>query len=155
MKKRLIFLCAALTQTLMLTTGCSGEKTYPYRALTGDTIEISFDKSDDYDIEKTQDFPFVISYDGKEESTGKFISSDEYSQYADDLFNDENATIIDSGENDNFEFIFYSSSDSYESKYNYLMLIKNSKTGVVLENKTSEDAAKECFEHLDLKLKTK
>ena len=152
MKKKLIYVCAALFSAIAFTTGCSSEKSFSYRALTGEVIEISIDKSDDYDVSKSEDIPFVISHDGKDESNGKFISSDNYSEYADNLFNDENAEIIDSGETENFEYIFY---ESDESNYNYLMLIKNSRTGVLLENTTSEKAAKECFEHLDLKLKSK
>lgn len=64
--------------------------------------------------------------------------------------NDENATILDSGEKDGCEYVMWNYNDS---EYDYAILIEDSNTGILLGNDVSEESAKECFQRLTISVK--
>ena len=125
--------------------GCSSStsKAYTFSVETGDSIVLSLDTSDDYDI--TSELPFTITNQDDEESQGTFITADQYQQYADALKTDPDAVILDTGEKDGNEYIFWSYDNA---EYNYAILIKDSNTGVLLGNLVSEEMANACFQRL-------
>ena len=146
MFKKISMLLSGMFLLLSL-AGCNSSKAYTYSVETGDSVKVSLDTSDKYDI--TSDLPFAISCDGTILSQGIFITSDNYSEYVDVVNADSNATLIDSGSKDGNKYIFWSYNNA---EYNYAILIGDSNTGVILANNVSEEAAKECFGRITISI---
>ena len=150
MKKRLVYVFAILSM-MILFVGCGNaktSKTYTFNVETGDSVKVKLDTSDKYNI--TSEVPFEISQDGDIKSQGTFIFGEAYEQYKDVVDTDENAELLDSGNKDGNEYVFWSYNDS---EYNYAILIKGSSTGLILANDVSEESAKECFNRLTIEYK--
>lgn len=155
MKKILLFLslCVCL---LFSMSGCGDNekdagvktsKTYTFSVDTGDRIQIKINTTDGYDM--TSELPFEISQDGEILSQGIFISEEQYGQYEQVVEDDEMATLIDSGEKEGNNYIFWSYDDS---EYNIAILVKDSGTGILLGNTISEETAWACFDQLEIKI---
>ncbi len=143
-KKRVpIFL--TVVAAVLLMTGCktSTNKSYTYSVETGDSVKVTLDTSDKYDI--TSELPFVISQDGTTLSQGTFITAEGYEMYADAIGEDESAVILDTGSKDGNTYIFWSYNDA---EYDYAIMLQGSKTGILIGNAVSEESARECFERL-------
>lgn len=150
MKKRLVYVFAILSM-MILFVGCGNaktSKTYTFNVETGDSVKVKLDTSDKYNI--TSEVPFEISQDGDIKSQGTFIFGEAYVQYKDVVDTDENAELLDSGNKDGNEYVFWSYNDS---EYNYAILIEGSSTGLILANDVSEESAKECFNRLTIEYK--
>ena len=145
-KKRLV--CSILVAMfVLLAAGCTSSKTVTYNVETGDSISIKLDTSEGYDI--STDVPFTISQNDETISQGTFITAESYQQYVDAVKSTEGVTIIDSGENDTCEYLMWNSNDT---EYDYVVLIKESNTGVLIGNNVSEKSAKECFNRLTISI---
>ena len=145
-KKRLV--CSILVAMfVMLAAGCTSSKTVTYNVETGDSISIKLDTSEGYDI--STDVPFTISQNDETISQGTFITAESYQQYVDAVKSTEGVTIIDSGENDTCEYLMWNNNDT---EYDYVVLIKESDTGVLIGNNVSEKSAKECFNRLTISI---
>lgn len=150
MKKRLVYVFAILS-IMILFVGCGNaktSKTYTFNVETGDSVKVKLDTSDKYNI--TSEVPFEISQDGDIKSQGTFIFGEAYDQYKDVVDTDENAELLDFGNKDGNEYVFWSYNDS---EYNYAILIEGSSTGLILANDVSEESAKECFNRLTIEYK--
>lgn len=144
--KKFLCLISSFMAVILLAIGCNKIDAFDHITGTGDKVTVSLDTSDGYDFVRGE--CFIVECKDEEISTGTFISADKYSDSVEDVLNNDAAKIIDSDANDDFEYIFYKE----EKNYNYLVLIKNSKSGVLIENTISEKSAEECFKHLDFKL---
>ena len=103
---------------LLTVTGCNTTKSYTYNVETGDSIKVKLNTSDGYDI--TSDLPFTISKDGKTLSQGTFITLDGYNQYLKLVNQDSNSKILNKGNKNGVEYLFYSYNNS---EYNYIIKI--------------------------------
>lgn len=128
-------------------TGCNTSLSYTYKVSTGDNVKIELDTTDGYSI--TSKVPFEISKDGDVLSNGTFIDSKQYDSYVNVINSDENAKLLDESSNDNIKYVFWNYNDT---EYNYVILIQESKTGIVLGNTVSEECAKEVFKRLKITL---
>lgn len=149
MKKQYRCFCAVLLCILCL-TGCGNVHTsitYTFSVSTGDSVDIKFDTTGDYQI--TSDLPFEISQDGTLLTSGSFISADGYQMYVDVVNADDDAEIIENSSTDTLEYIMWNYNDT---EFNYAILIKDSQTGVLLGNQTSEESAREVFNRLEISL---
>lgn len=140
---------------LVLLTGCGSSsdgvrssKSYTYNVETGDSIKITLDTRDDYDI--TSSLPFTISKDDEDLTKGIFLTETNYQYYKKATESGANVKVIDSGSNDNIDYIFYNYNDT---EFNYVIKVKDSKTGILLGNNVSEESAKECFDRLEIECK--
>ncbi|TGY38961.1 hypothetical protein E5347_16565 [Clostridium sartagoforme] len=145
-KFKVLFICMFV---LLGMVGCSAKvgksMSFTYSVDTGDKVKLTLDTSDNYKL--TSELPFSILKDEETLSQGKFITEESYSQLVDTVKSDEKATLIDSGNKEGNEYIFWSYN---ESEYNYAVLISDSETGVIIGNPVSEESAKECFEKIDI-----
>jgi hypothetical protein len=148
MKKKIVCIGITLAAVSMILAGCGKNKSLSIKVDTGDTIDISVDKSGGYSLEKTDDKSFSINCKGNKLSTGSFVTADYYADYADSLNTDESVDVLSTGQNDYVKYVFYRCDD----KYDYIVLINDSDTGVLIENTTSELSAQKCFRHLRLKV---
>ena len=134
---------------LLSMVGCNAKvkksMTYKYSVDTGDEINITFNLSDNYKLKP--ELPFSISKDDETLIQGQFVTSENYNQFLDKINSDEKATLIDSGNKDGNEYIFWSYN---ESEYDYAILIGDSQTALVIASPVSEEAATECFERIDI-----
>ena len=141
MKLKSIFL---ILITLFVLTGCTTSKSFTYVVETGDKIKIKLDTSDGYNL--SSELPFTISKNNQILSQGIFITLETYEQYLDAINSDNLVYIIDSGNKNGVEYLFYSYNNS---EFNYILKIENSNTGILLGNPNSEEEAKLCFELLE------
>lgn len=146
MLKKMGLLISGMVLLLSL-AGCNSSKAFTYSVETGDSVKVSLDTSDKYDM--TSDLPFAISCDGETFSQGLFITAENYSQYVEVVNTDETAALLDSGSKDGNQYIFWSYNDS---EYNYAILIGDSNTGMILANNVSEESARECFNRLTVSI---
>ena len=147
MKKKFRLILAGTCMVIGL-VGCgkvSKNISYTYSVSTGDKVKLTVDTADNYSI--TKDLPFTITKDGSTLSQGKFITKENYAEIITSVKTDEKATIINSGNKDDDEFIFWSYNNS---EYNYAILINDSDTGVIIGNPISEESARECFEKIKI-----
>lgn len=142
MKK--VFMCLVVVGVMLLAfTGCTTTKSFTYSVETGDSVKITLNTSDGYDL--SSELPFKVSKDGETLSQGTFIQSEYYEQYVSLAETDASCKVIDSGSDENIEYVFYSVNDS---EYDYVVKIKNSNTAVAIGNQHSQDEAEKCFELL-------
>lgn len=144
--KKCILSLVFLFVSVILLTGCDSKLTYTFNVETGDRIKISLDNKDTYSMNTKS--PISFTKDGEEISTGTFLTSDGYTQYADTIKNTKEANIIESDSKDGITYMFY----SYNNEYNYLIKIDDSNTGFLLGNKTSLESAKEVFQRITITL---
>lgn len=144
--KRLVIAVVAVLMMITL-LGCETTKTksFTFNVDNGDAIKLSLNIKDDYDI--SSEIPFQISCGGAVLSQGTFIQSEAYAQYVAAVQSDENATLLDSGMKDGNEYVFWNYNDT---EFNYVILIADSNTGIILGNDVSEESARECFNRLTI-----
>ncbi len=143
--KKVLVALTALLCTLVVLAGCNVRTSmaYTFSVDNGDSIKISLDTSDGYKL--TSDARFDITRDGETISRGVFIYSAAYVDYANVARTGENVRFLDSGTKDGNNYVFW----CYDNReYNYAILIKDSQTGIILSNITSEESARECFHRL-------
>ncbi|WP_294188837.1 hypothetical protein [uncultured Clostridium sp.] len=135
---------------MLMIAGCgkgSFSKAYTYSVTTGDSVKIKLNTSDNYDI--SADMPFKITKDGEVLSQGTFMQGEMYNQYVESAQYDEKVKVIDSGKIGENEFLFY---EYNNSEFNYVVLVGDSNTGLIIGNNVSEESARECFERLEISL---
>ncbi|MDY2632899.1 MAG: hypothetical protein SOV85_16370 [Clostridium sp.] len=135
---------------MLMIAGCgkgSFSKAYTYSVTTGDSVKIKLNTSDNYDI--SADMPFKITKDGEVLSQGTFMQGEMYNQYVESAQYDEKVKVIDSGKIGENEFLFY---EYNNSEFNYVVLVRDSNTGLIIGNNVSEESARECFERLEISL---
>ena len=150
MKSKLLILSCIFILSLCGCASATAKKTvaYTYSVETGDNIVVKLDASGNYNL--SSEIPFEISHNGEVISNGIFIYSDYYSQYIELVKSDSNAIIIDSRENDSCEYVMWNYNNE---KFNYVMKIKGTDTGLLLGNNVSEESARECFKRLTITVK--
>ncbi len=97
MIKKCVSVFWAAAAMVFALTGCqtSTSKSYTFSVETGDSIKVSLNTADGYDI--TSELPFVVSCDGNTLSQGTFIVADGFELYKEMINGDESAVILDSG----------------------------------------------------------
>lgn len=142
MKK--VFMCLAVVGVMLMAfTGCTTTKSFTYSVETGDSIKVTLDTSDGYDL--SSDLPFTVSKDGETLMQGTFIQGSYYEEFVNVAKTDSSAVIIDEVSDDDIEYVFYSVNDS---EFDYVINIKNSKTALVLGSQKSQSEAEECYKLL-------
>ena len=144
--KKMLF-CVTMLVCLLVMTGCyvKTSMSYNFHIDNGDDIRVTLDTGDKFKM--TSDVPFVISQNGEALTQGAFIHGDAYAQYKNAAQTDEKSKVLDSGTKDGDEYVFW----NYDGReYNYVILVKDSNTGIVLGNTISEESAKECFNRLTI-----
>ena len=145
MKKivRMVILFIILSTVTLTLSGCHTNKSYTYNVETGDTIEVSMDTTNGYDI--TPNLPIKFSKGDEVISQGSFGQENAYDMYHQVVEMGTDANLIEEKSKDNIEYFFY----EYDNKeYNYIIKIKNSKTCFILANSVSKESAEEIFEKL-------
>ncbi len=145
--KKLLKLALATALFAAMVTGCStsSHMAYTYSVDTGDDIRVGLDTKDGYKL--SPDVPFVVSVDGEELSKGIFVWEKTYGEYVKAAeAEDDHVTLIEKGETDTIEYVFWSYDDE---EYNYAIHVKDSSTGIILGNATSQESAEEVFSRLE------
>jgi len=143
MKKFRVLVCFIL---LIFMVGCGGaktHKTFSYNVDNGDRVTVKLDTTGGYDM--TAELPFKISLDNQVFSQASFIQAEYYEQYVEAVETDEAAVVLESGEKDGNTYVFW---EYNEKEYNYVIMISDSKTAVLLANNVSKESAQECFNRL-------
>lgn len=147
MKKFLKYVIASLLFSILI-TGCTTTKSYTFKVETGDKIKVELKTNDNYDI--NSEVPFTISKDEEKVCQGTFIKENTYGDYKSSI-SGSTANILKEDSKKGIEYIFYSYYNDYgTTEYNYIIRIKDSNTGVILNNTISKESAEECFERLTI-----
>lgn len=154
MKKKLIcvlaVICialAALGLYLASEYGLFGKISYTYSLDDSVQVEVTLNTTNGFKY--SHELPFTVSQDGEDRIMGQFIYSETYYQFVSDARSGEHCTVLETGEKDGFEYIFWSFSGS---EFNYAILFGDTGTGVILSNLISEESARECFDRLTFTL---
>lgn len=147
--KRAICLAAVLAAALLL-GACSTYLTtsLTYQVDTGDSIVVTVDAKAGY----TQDGenPFTISKDGEGIMAGAFMTLKDYESYAGDFTTQppEGVTVLEQGEKDGNEYVFFQYEGETGTGYNYVLKVKDAKTAIMLGSEASHQEAESCFQAL-------
>lgn len=159
MKKGVVYLFLIFSIGV-LSVGCSNEKPSIKYTIDiddiGDTVVLEFNTSDKYEvyIDDNPEIPIEIWQDGYKESEVLFIGKENFEEGYEAIDTEEKTTMIDSGEKDGNEYmfwVFYDKEDNYK-EYNYSILVDDSSTAVLICNTISEESARDCFNELTITL---
>ena len=144
--KKLI--CAALAVLLCFTlAGCSGietSKTYTFAVTTGDKISVTLRTGDGYELDQDNG-QLSVSKDDVTILNGMFLHSEAYSMYEENIAaTAERYEVIDNG-------LFYQYAGEVGTENDFLIMIPDSNTLVILGSLSDEAAAKAAFERLSFK----
>ncbi|MBQ8806646.1 MAG: hypothetical protein IJZ68_09410 [Bacteroidaceae bacterium] len=145
--KRVLTIIAALV-LVVACVGCSAAHTYmswTFKVETGDNVKVKLDTTDGYKI--TSDLPFIISKDGETLSQGTFIKGDFYEQYYEAAKTTDGAKLLEEGEVNGHKYFAWSVNDE---EWDYAILLKGGKTGILIGNDVSQASAQEVFNRLTI-----
>jgi len=134
--------------------GCKANSSmsFTYSVTTGDKVKVTLNTTDGYTMNTEN--PFVVSKDGEEILTCQFLTKGGYEYYS-DLINDEilesqNGRIIESGNKNNFDYIFYTIESNFVENDFFVRL--NDQTSLIIGSLASEEEAKKCFDSLTFEI---
>jgi len=150
MKENKVIRAVILILIIMVFTGCgitssTRTNTYIVKDINDNKVKINVILNTLGGYKLSVDSPFEIKKDGETLSYGKFIYAEYYDDFLEEVENNDKTEILDKGEEENYEYIFYNYDNS---EYDYVILIKDSGIAVILANAESEKNAKEIFERL-------
>ncbi len=151
MKKSKKSVCEALVLVIALSllfVGCSRTDTISVKADTGDTVEITLNKSGGFKMQKNDDKTFTVTYKGKK-CNGSFITSEYFDDASDSILNDDTVKKISSAQSNGRTYILYECDDEYY----YMIQPDDSDTGIFLECDSSVEEAQKFFRHLKFNIK--
>ncbi len=143
MKKLKLLVCFIIFVCMV---GCGSVKTHKsctYTVDNGDLVIVKLDTTNGYDM--TMELPFEVSCDNQVLTYCSFIQADYYEQYVEVVETDEAVVKLDSGEKDGNAYVFW---EYNSTEYNYVIMLGNSNTAVLLGNNVSKESAQECFNRL-------
>lgn len=146
MKVRKILVSIVLLGILII-SGCSSSITYDFNVDTGDVVKIKCLGSDNHSI--TPSVPFNITKNGEKVSEGIFISSEFYEVYVESAKNDADSTVFDEGVINGNKYVAWNYGNV---EWNYVIMIGESNTAILLGNITSQESAIEAFKSLEISL---
>lgn len=141
-----------ITSLMLALAGCStATKIHTYKLSTGDIVEVTLKIADNYDM--TLETPIDITSDDIVIGSAYFIDKDAYIEYAKTVDTDPRVKLIEDGEKDGNNYIFWFYNNGHKDEWNRVILLKDSNTAVFITNRLSENTATECFDRLDFEMK--
>lgn len=139
--KKVLCISAATLALAASLTACSTylEKSGIYNVETGDSIKITVNAKEGYDI--TLEAPFIISKDDETILNGTFLYGDYLEEYKRAYKTEPTASLVDEGEKDGNEYFCYAVGDEYD----YFVKVGDSNTAVILVSTASEEDANAAF----------
>lgn len=130
----------------ILLMGCSfhSSKSYTFNIETGDSIKVTLKTGNGYDL-KQENGRFSITKDDTVISQGIFLKEETKNDFYLKLDNFEKHSY------DNGEYIYYETEGEAGIEYNYFVVLKGSKAGIVVASLEGREEAKKAFERLFLK----
>ena len=152
MKKRISLLMIVALVCVMMLPGCSTQtnKSVTYKVDTGDSVKITVNTKEGYDI--TMDVPFSVTKDDTAVITGTFIYAEYYDVYHEVVNEEPTAVLLDEGSRDGNDYFFYSVEGNSGTEYNYVVMINDSSTAVIMGSLTGETEAAAAFHALTISL---
>ena len=145
MKKIFCLLMVAVLTVILV--GCTTSLTYTYTVETGDVIEVKLNTTNDLSMSHKP--PIEITRNDTHLSDVIFIEKATYENYFSAAQTSENAVVLENAEKDGNKYLMW----CYAGReWNYVLLVGDSETGVLIGNAVSEESARECFEALTFSL---
>lgn len=154
MKRKFKF-AALILAILTVLCGCTVSKTkessLTFDVNTGDRVKVTLNRIDGYKMDSK--VPFTVSKDGKDILNGSFVTKDGYDQYYELVKGgDPNAEVIKESTKDGNAYVMYKVNSNNITEYDFIVMIADSQTGVLLGCLESEEEAEACFEALKFEL---
>lgn len=126
-------------------------RSYTFEVETGDNIKVTLDNIDKYSLSQ-KNGTFIVSKDDQTISQGVFLTDEMYNQYKDLIDKNENNVILnkETGKKDDNEYIYYETKGKSGTEYNYVVMINDSHTGVIIGSTVSKEEAQNVFDLLTL-----
>lgn len=142
-------ICATLAVLLCFAlAACSGietSKTYTFEVTTGDKISVKLKTGNGYQLDQDNG-QFSVSKDDETILNGMFLHAEAYSTYEENIAaTAERYEVIDNG-------LFYQYAGEVGTENDFLIMIPNSNTAVILGSLSDESDAKAAFERLTFEL---
>lgn len=144
MKKKILlfaFICISLF-------GCNfkSNKSFTFNVETGNQIKVSLDTSDGYNL-RQKNGKFYIEKEDKKITSGEFLKKEGYEYYLNEIKNSD-IKIIEEDDNDTIEYLLYEEMTGRGLSHNYIILVKDSNTGILLSTIDDIEEYEEVFERL-------
>ncbi len=140
MKKFLCAVAAVLCICLCL-TACSTSMAYTFTIETGDSVKVQLTTGDGYRLTQS-DGNFYVSREGSTVLTGCFILGEAFPAYEEAVARD--AEILETGD----DFYFYTIEGQAGREHNFLMLLPDSDTALLIASLSGEEEARAAFDRL-------
>ena len=150
--KKTISTLIIISIMILTITGCKTSKSYTFDVETNEQIKVKLDTTNGERLSQ-ENGRFTIENDEEEAiSIGMFYLEEAFNELYDTVETLDGVEVIEIGEKEKLEFIFYKAKTETTIEYNYLVKLDNAKSGVVISNITSEEAARGVFELLTFEL---
>lgn len=153
--KRALKFAALFLAVLTVLCGCTVTKTkessLSFNVSTGDQIMVTLNRIDGYKMDAK--VPFTVSMGGKDIMTGSFLTKEGYDQYYEAVNGgDPDAEVLKESLKDGNSYVMYKITSDGQTEYDFIVMIKDSATGVLMGSLASEEEAMACFEALTFEL---
>lgn len=136
---------------MILTLGActsSTSKSYTFNVQTGDTIKVKLDTSNGLSLSQ-QDGQFTVMKDEETILQGTFIDETGYNNYL-DIKGQQGMRVLEDTEKDGNTYYMYEIEGKAGTEDNFVVWIKDSKTGMLIGSLAGQETAKEAFESLTI-----
>ena len=140
MKKFIYF---TLVFMLLMLTGCTKTISYTFSVETGDNIQVSLETTEDYSLSQSNG-QFSVNKDSSNILTGVFISEDNFYEYLEAVLSSDNVDVIKQTE----DSVWYTYYDESHTENNFIQLIPNSSTGILVASLQERSEAEKVFNML-------
>lgn len=140
MKRIICTIAMALCLCLCL-TACQTSMSYTFNIETGDSVKVKLNTTDGYKLSQ-EGGRFFVSKDDTTILQGIFLLGEAYPAYEEAVKTD--ATILESDD----DFYFYTIDGEAGTEHNFLLMIPDSDTALILASTSGEEAARTAFDLL-------
>ena len=140
-----------LAVAVMLTLGAcsaSSSKSYTFNVETGDTIKVKLDTSNGMSLSQ-KDGQFTVKKDEENILQGMFIHETGYNSYL-AIKGQQGMRVLEDTEKDGNTYYMYEIEGESGTEENFVVWIRDSKTGMLIASLAGQEKAKEAFESLTI-----
>lgn len=156
MKKRISLKISLLAVLIlicgMMLTACStsASKAATFDVDTGDRIKVSVNTKNGLDL--TMQVPFTITKDDSTIITGSFTYAEYYDVYRQVVEDDSNIELLEEGNRDGNDYFLYTLEGNAGTEYDFIVMVKDSKTAVIMGSLAEKEEAVAAFEAITISL---
>lgn len=148
--RKLVVWMVPVLLCLCLLGGCKTESSFAYvfDVETGDSIEVRLDTSNGYQLTE-EDGQFAVVYQNETVLEGVFIESETYDMFADIVYSQKDgAELLEERDQSGTHYLFYQVDGEAGMEHNFVAMVEDSNTGVLIGSLADAEAAQQAFSRL-------